>query len=72
MLWLSSFRTQLVSMRTRVQSLASLSGLRILRCLKLCHRLWMQLGSGVPVALAYLTPNLKTSICHGCGPKKTK
>ena len=41
----------LVSMRTQVQSLASLSGLRI-RC---CHELWcrshMRLGSGVAVAV---------------------
>jgi len=39
----------------------------------------MQLGSGVAVAVAQagscssdLTPSLGTSICHGCGPKKTE
>ena len=32
----------------------------------------MQLGSGVAVAVADLTPILGTSICHRCGPKKTK
>ena len=39
----------------------------------------MQLGSGGVVAVAYvndygldLTSSLGTSICHGCGPKKTK
>ena len=34
--WLSGLRTQLGSMRTWVQSLASLSGLRIQRCHELC------------------------------------
>ena len=33
-LWLSGLKTQLVSMRMRVQPLASLSGLRILHCHK--------------------------------------
>ena len=40
----------------------------------------MQLGSHVAVAVVYigrqpefqLTPSLGTSICCGCGPKKTK
>ena len=35
-LWLSGLRTGPVSMRMRVRSLASLSGLRIWRC----HELW--------------------------------
>ena len=48
-----------------------------------CHELWcrsqMQLGSHVAVAVAQASscssswrPNLGTSICHGCGPKKKK
>ena len=72
-------RIRLGTMRFRVQSLVSLSGLRI-RC---CHEPWCRsqtwLGSVVAVALAWasgyssdLTPSLGTSICRGCGPKKTK
>ena len=40
-------QTRLVSMRIRVQFLASLSGLRIWRCCKLWHRLQMWLRYGV-------------------------
>ena len=40
-------------MRTQVQSLASLSGLRIWHCPELWCRLQMQLGSCVAVALAH-------------------
>ena len=47
------------------------------------HKLWCrskaQLGSGMAVAVdvassgsSDLTPSLGTSMCHGCGPKKTK
>ena len=43
---------QLVSMRLRVPSLASLSGLRIRHCHELQHRSQMQLRSGVAVAVA--------------------
>ena len=43
----------MVSVRIEVRSLASLSGLRIWHCCKLQHRLKMQLGSGVAVAVAY-------------------
>ena len=43
-------QTQLVSMRTKVQSLASLSGLRIWHCHDLWGRLQIQLGYGVAVA----------------------
>ena len=64
-------------MRMQVRSLASLSGLRIQYCRDLWCRLQMQLGSGVAVAVMWansyssvLTPNLGTSICCGCGPKK--
>ena len=66
-------------MRTLVQSLALLSGLRVWRC----HELWCRsqtwLRSLVAVALAVAgsyssdsTPSLGISICRGCGPKKTK
>ena len=44
-------RTQLVSMRTQVRSLASLSGLRIQRCCELWCRLKMWLGSGLALAV---------------------
>ena len=44
-------RTQLVSMRMWVRSLASLSGLRSQHCLKLQCRLKTWLGSGVAVAM---------------------
>ena len=78
-LWLRALRTQLVSMRMQVLLLASLSGLRIRRCHELWCRSQMQLGSGVAVAVAWAggyssdwTPSLETSICHECGPKKTK
>ena len=78
-LWLSRLRTQLVSMRIQVQSLASDSGLRIW-CY---HEPWcssqMWLRSSVTVALVWagghgfdLTPSLGISICHGCSPKNTK
>ena len=52
-----------------VQSLASLSGLRIRHCCKLWCRLWMRLGSVMPVAVVQagscssnLTASPKTSI----------
>ena len=47
LLWLSGFWTRLASMRMRVQSLASLSGLRIWHCHELWYRSQMWLGSGV-------------------------
>ena len=66
-------------MRTQGQSLALLSGLRIQHCQELCCRSQMQLGSCVSVALVQgggyrsnWTPSLGTSICCGCGPRKTK
>ena len=64
-------------MRTWVQSLASLSQLRTPHC----HDLWCRsqtwLGSHMAVAQAggcssESTPRLGTSMCHGCGLKKTK
>ena len=42
---------RLVTMRTGVQSLASLSGFRIQSCHELWCRLQMRLGSGVAVAV---------------------
>ena len=70
-------QTQLVSMRTCVRSLALLSGLRSQCCQELWCRSQMQLGSSVAVAMVQagsyrsdLTPNLGTSICRGCTPKK--
>ena len=65
-------------MRMQVQSLASLSGLRSWRCRELWGRLQTRLGSCVAVAVAIdncssdWTPRLGTTICCGCGPKKTK
>ena len=73
------YQTQLVSMRMRVRSLASLSGLKIWHCHKLRCMSQTWLGSGFAVAEAKAsscssdsTPSLGTSICHGCGSKKTK
>ena len=70
---------QLASMRIRVPSLASLSGLRIWHCRGLWCRLQTPLGSGAAVAVAWagscssnLTPILGTSICHTCSPKRPK
>ena len=68
---------QLGTMRLRVQSLASLSGLRIQCCCELCCRSQMWLGSHVAVAVASgyrsdWTPSLGTSICQECGPEKKK
>ena len=51
-LWRSSWRTRLGTMRLRVRSLASLSGLRNRHCRELWCRLQKQLGSCVAVALA--------------------
>ena len=66
---------QLGTMRLMIRSLVSLSELRIRRC----RELWCRLGSGVAVALAKAgsyssdwTPSLRTSVCRGCDPKKTK
>ena len=51
-LWLSRLRTQIVSMRMRVQSLDLLSGLRIRHSRKLpWHRSQMQLGSAIAVTV---------------------
>ena len=47
LLWLSGLRTQLVSLRMPVGSLASLSGLRIQHCYKLQCGLQMCLRAGV-------------------------
>ena len=64
-------------MKTQVQSLASLSGLRIWHCCKLWCSLQTWFGSGIAMAVvevssykSNLTPRLGSSICHGCNPKK--
>ena len=78
-LWLSRLQTWLVSTRMRIWSLASLSGLRVQHFCELWRRLQTWLGSCVAVAVAvagscssHPTPNLGTSICHRCDPKKLK
>ena len=76
---LRGLRTQLVSMRMQVWSLASLSGLRIRHCCELWSRSQTQLGSQVAVTVTKasscssdLTPSLETSICHQRSLKETK
>ena len=51
-----------------------LGGLRIHRCHELWCRSQVRLGSGVAVAMVKAdgTPNLGTSMCHRCSPKKIK
>ena len=72
-------RSRLGTVGLRVGFLALLSGSRIQPCCELWCSLQTQLGSGVAVALVQAssnssdsTPSLGTSICHGCGPKKTR
>ena len=68
-------------MRMRVRSLASLSGLRIRCCLNcgVGHRLgpdlqwlWLWLWCRLEATAQIGLLAWETSICHGCGPKKTK
>ena len=70
---------QLVTRRVWVRSLASFSGLRIQHCHELWCRQKTQLRFCVPAAVMQTsscssdsTPNLGTSICHGCSPKKNR
>ena len=70
---------RLGTMRFRVQSLASLSGLRIRRCHELWCRLQTWLRSGVAVNVVEaggyssdLTPSLEISICRRNSPEKKK
>ena len=72
-------RIRLGTMRPRVPSLASLSGLKIQNCHELWHRLQTRLGFCIAVALAWAssyssdkTPSLGISMCHRCGRKKDK
>ena len=72
-------RIRLRTMRWRVRSLASLSGLRIRRCRELWCRWQKRFGSRVAVAVVEAggyssdsTPSLGTSMCPECGPKKTE
>ena len=67
------------TMRLQVQSLASLSGLRIQDCCELWCRSQTRFGSHMAVAVVQAgsyssnsTPSLATSICRRFGPKKTK
>ena len=69
----------LATMRLQVQSLVSLSGLRVWCCHELWCRLQTWLRSHVAVAMVYnrgyssdWTPSLGTSICRECGPEKQK
>ena len=69
-------RTQVVSLRMQVRSLALL---RNQRGQELCCRSQTWLGFHIAVAIPQAsgcssdwTPSLGTSLCHGCGPKKTK
>ena len=72
-LWLRGLRTQLVSMRMQIRSLALLSALRLQCCCELQCRsqIWLRsvhcCGCG-----SKLTPNLGTSTYHRCSPKKEK
>ena len=68
-----------MSMRMRVQSLASFSGLRIRHCHKLQCRSQMRLGSSIAVAVAKagrcsydLTPSPGASIRRRCGHERKK
>ena len=70
---------QLASMRSQVQSLVSLSGLRIQHCCELWCRSQTWLRSGVTIAVVQAsgyssdsTPSLGTYICCGCSLRKTK
>ena len=72
-------QTQLVSAKTRVQSLVFLHELRIRRCYELWCRSQTQLGSHIAVAVAVTcscssdsTLSLGTFICLRWVPKKTK
>ena len=69
----------IASVRTQVQFLALLSGLRIQCCRELWCRWQMRLGSCIAVAVGQasgcssnLTPGLGTSMCCGCSPEKMK
>ena len=71
-------RIRLGSTRMRVQSLASLSGLRIQRCYKLWCRSQARPRSGIAVAVSQAgsyssnwTPSLGASIRCRCSPEKT-
>ena len=67
----------LVSMRMRVQFIASLIGLGIRLCSDLWYRLqmWLESGVAVPVAGSCSSdsiPSLGISMCHTCSLKKQK
>ena len=75
----AGWEPNIMSVRMWVQSLSSLSGLRIWHSWKLQHRSQMQLGSGVAIAVVQAcscssnsTPSLGTSICCRCSHKRKK
>ena len=68
---------QLVSVRTQVRSLASLSGLMFRRCreLRCGSRMWLGSRVAVPVTGRCSfdsSPSPRTAVCHRCGLKKKK
>ena len=70
-------KTQLVSMRMCIRSLALLNEIRIQCCCELWYRLQMWLRSHIVVAMVQAgsysstsTPSLGTSICLRYNPKK--
>ena len=72
-------QVQLGTMRLRIQSLASLSGLRIWHCCGLLCRLQMRLRSGIAVVVTWAggyssnwTPSLGTSCAVGVALKSKK
>ena len=73
--WFSGLRTRLVSLRMQVRSLASLSGLRILRYRELwCEvtdvtQIWHDCRCGCG---SNSTPSLGTSICCRCSLTRKK
>ena len=68
-LWLSGLRTHLVSMRTQIESLASLSGLRILHCHELWHR---SAGAALIQHLAGELPYAASAALKGKKKKKSE
>ena len=73
----TGWEPDIASIRTQVQSLASLSRLRIWYCCELWCRSQMHLRSYVAVTVVQagsysfdLTPTPGTSVCCWCGPKK--
>ena len=68
----SAVKTQLVSLRTWVQSLTSFSGLRIQHCHELQCRSQPRILHCCGCGVDWPHPSLGTSICCGCSPTQTK